>query len=1313
MSQIEKLQIEGIRSYGEPAVIEFFTPLTLIVGANGAGKTTIIEALNYVTTGDMPPNSKGAAFVYDPKVAGEQEVKGQVKLMMKDVSGHRVIVTRSLISTQKLKKLECKNLENVIKRNIDKEWVSVSSKCADINREMVTCLGVSKAVLDCVIFCHQEDSLWPLSEGKVLKTKFDEIFAATRYIKALESIRKFRKDQAAEVKQFKTELEYMKANKEKADEIVENLEKTSKKLEETQDQVEQLMNSLGPVETRLIELGKVHQNLNKLEKNLDLYKSEKRQQKSIDSDIRGKITNFFEGSASELQRFYNEFHTELKQKEEQLKQTEERLRCKNHEQSDLNSKRSSILVDHGKLQQEAERHKLNVEDRDTMIVEQSKMFQFSGFENPPFSQEKVTMFLESTKDNYQKLVQEGRDSKQACQARIDSIQSKIDGIRKTLYQYEETIRIKNNLLANNQKKLRQVGHDLGNVDASAKKLERVEKELRTAEKELEDTKQSGNVGQWKIELEDSQKEKRRLELDLSRLRDEQQAMHLQSTAQAKLDMSRKQKEEKEDAIQKIVQRNEEQLRTMLGVFGPVDTVKTQVSKFLQEKRTELRSINSDVQKMRQQQSSKQAEIRMTLDQIENLEKAMAGYKSQVKKACGEKDYDTLKGDIYDSIEQAKSKCSQLAAFETIYKKYISNMEEKGKKEPCCPLCHRQFSALKEMQNLVDELKDKIHKVPEKMRIQQESLQRDEAVHESLQKLASVKDNLEDIEKNKLPIAKARLSKLSEELAEMNGKIEELEDVRSVVECEESDARKLEPDLIMLEEHQKSLKNLDKEISLQRAKMGGVVLGRSMQIVTNEISDCQDRVDGLSRVIERKRNQISQLESQLASLTSNVHELSSEKLRLTGELQRRTHLENQKAELTAANMEYEREIKEAERQLQPIKTSLQELEQQHKSVIAEQDTHLEKTNTQLNEVKGYVNKLKDKIKEIRKYLTDNRESVLEKIIESLSTMDEKLNTVTKERKRLSSEIDDFKDELSSQQVRARELEDNLKLFEIEKKISQLDKDISRVEIEQEQLGNVNELRREQNTLQRKLETYHQQKATGEGRLTGYKEEMARFQKDLNSSLYKDADSKHRKKLIEIKTTELANDDLEKYYKALDRAIMKFHSLKMEEINKIVKEYWINTYRGRDIDTVEIRSDEDAEKSSISTRRSYNYKVVMIKGDVALDMRGRCSAGQKVLASLIIRLALAETFCLSCGILALDEPTANLDDENIESLANQLASIVRTRNPQKNFQLVVITHDEHFVELLGQADFVEYYYRVAKDDNGISRVYKQSTSGVETT
>lgn len=37
---------------------------------------------------------------------------------------------------------------------------------------------------------------------------------------------------------------------------------------------------------------------------------------------------------------------------------------------------------------------------------------------------------------------------------------------------------------------------------------------------------------------------------------------------------------------------------------------------------------------------------------------------------------------------------------------------------------------------------------------------------------------------------------------------------------------------------------------------------------------------------------------------------------------------------------------------------------------------------------------------------------------------------------------------------------------------------------------------------------------------------------------------------------------------------------------------------------------------------------------VEMKGRCSTGQKVLASIVIRLALAEVFCGSTRILALD-------------------------------------------------------------------------------
>ena len=51
--------------------------------------------------------------------------------------------------------------------------------------------------------------------------------------------------------------------------------------------------------------------------------------------------------------------------------------------------------------------------------------------------------------------------------------------------------------------------------------------------------------------------------------------------------------------------------------------------------------------------------------------------------------------------------------------------------------------------------------------------------------------------------------------------------------------------------------------------------------------------------------------------------------------------------------------------------------------------------------------------------------------------------------------------------------------------------------------------------------------------------------------------------------------------------------MREINHIIRELWIKTYKGGDIDRIEIRSDEGAGETgaAISTRRIYNYKVRM--------------------------------------------------------------------------------------------------------------------------
>ena len=47
--------------------------------------------------------------------------------------------------------------------------------------------------------------------------------------------------------------------------------------------------------------------------------------------------------------------------------------------------------------------------------------------------------------------------------------------------------------------------------------------------------------------------------------------------------------------------------------------------------------------------------------------------------------------------------------------------------------------------------------------------------------------------------------------------------------------------------------------------------------------------------------------------------------------------------------------------------------------------------------------------------------------------------------------------------------------------------------------------------------------------------------------------------------------------------------------------------QDIDMIQIKADADG-------LRSYNYRVVMNTGGAELDMRSRCSAGQKVRAAV---------------------------------------------------------------------------------------------------
>ena len=95
-----------------------------------------------------------------------------------------------------------------------------------------------------------------------------------------------------------------------------------------------------------------------------------------------------------------------------------------------------------------------------------------------------------------------------------------------------------------------------------------------------------------------------------------------------------------------------------------------------------------------------------------------------------------------------------------------------------------------------------------------------------------------------------------------------------------------------------------------------------------------------------------------------------------------------------------------------------------------------------------------------------------------------------------------------------------------------------------------------------------------------------------------------------------------------------------------------------------------------------------------MRGRCSSGQRMMASLVIRIALAQAFSGGYAVIALDEPTTNMDSYNSEGLAESIGFL--SSNYDK-LQLIIITHDQDFMRKIIRESPRESYLTIEKTKN----------------
>lgn len=283
MALLHSLQICGVRSFSpeNKETISFNTPVTLFLGQNGSGKTTIIESIRFALTSELPSgSSSGQGFLNDPKMSNRNQVKGSIKIKFWDAQGNMITVSRFMSVTSKpTGGLTFKTLlPNIRKRDKDNQGdpVDISGRCIDINSYCCTAINVSKSILNNVLFCHQENSSWPLDEPKKLKEKFDEIFDAVKYNKCVDTTRKLIKEKQAFINVLKERLAHKKTIKLEVEKQRGKMEAKNQELREILDQINDRKNKMIPLEQRMSEILELEESLGTLQRQLHEKLAEKK-----------------------------------------------------------------------------------------------------------------------------------------------------------------------------------------------------------------------------------------------------------------------------------------------------------------------------------------------------------------------------------------------------------------------------------------------------------------------------------------------------------------------------------------------------------------------------------------------------------------------------------------------------------------------------------------------------------------------------------------------------------------------------------------------------------------------------------------------------------------------------------------------------------------------------------------------------------------------------------------------------------------------------------------------------------------------------
>ncbi|CAI4224664.1 unnamed protein product [Auanema sp. JU1783] len=1287
MAHIAQLKISGVRSVGvdeeDAHIIKFLNPLTIISGPNGTGKTTIIECLNYVTTGALPAGNL-PTFIHNLRLSRRSRVDSMVKLQFYDSKNRECVATKRMTSSlTKGDKLKTESEEFTIQIRKDGVEKKISSKVADFRKEMLNLLGIPTAILESVVFCHQEDSCWPLSESKELKKRFDKIFQLTKFVKAVDQMKKIRKDYLNELKvlmEKKNNGEMLLLNKAKYMRDLKNTEKScsdaSEKLTELKTKIQDCTSFIKLASEKLV-------HFEKLQRTIDLKNAELRGKRDHLSNLNCPP---FNGSVEMLQAEIDQI-TSLAEFQNLMK-----------EKSNLEQKMSRIRK----------------EVEDLKVFQKTKNDEMAKFKGEEMLRSSLLSTLGDLEQNLcskyglKAGVNFDTDFAELVKTEESVLGSVKFDVSEQRKQYDETISTADSSYNSLKFELSAVLNSLAKLGNEIRESEQRLQSAATSQSEInslnvEIKKLENNISQLPISNDEKSKALRdqreyqqtiladiRLRLKKSELFEETEK-----------DIERK-SEEYNSVHSSLEEMKEKHRETFLSLFDRFD--EGPWSKKITTAREATAAKQSTAEKSLNKALLNAEREKQNIVQIEKNQKLLKTELTEIQSnilntsGCLPDDVTSQLNDVKTSLKQARKDLAPLDTKAILYESWSNEVQEKS----CCPLCERKFSGKTGAQDLSKKLINMSISFPEEI----ERLQSQVSFYEEKENLLS--SAAVDVD---------RIKKIEVELTELAARREESEKIlvgelgsvrtcRSEVQMIKNRLTKLDliqMDIGLMDNYLSSSSRIKLELEELKLRVPCSDEKKSCRELKMMIDDQEELINRLiheSEAQQAETNKRNHMCEKLNSLRDQRITLGEAAAQATMILEQMEIKKKDRLDLLNKEKSLKLELPIAAKNRESAKNGLVEFTER----IALQER---KQNQIVQVMLVEKSRLDDLVERLTKISENRKQS------EECSDMLQKTENDILQKTMLMNRLENQAGDLDNMTARKRTLEEQKTRLILENHVAELVNEINDMELEAEDPDTIREELNRKNSQKSKAEV---EQGRIEGQLAVTEKTRREAQQALGAKNMKEAEKIYRDVVVDQLVCEKTIEDLDKYSKCLDTSILRFHTEKMAAINDILDDLWRKVYKGGDIESIKIIS--DVAGASTDKRKSYEYKVVMlVEGGIEMDMRDRCSAGQKMLACILIRIALADVFGGVCSMIALDEPTTNLDVHKVEYLAEMLNDLISARRNDdeysstsgRQFQMIVITHDQRLVEQLTLGTRPDFYYVLEKDMRGLSNIRRKYPNG----